>query len=59
MSNNKRAYEIGVVHPSGKLVTRPIEADVLNRDCKNRLKTQENPISREVVVRLIAWLEKL
>lgn len=59
MSINKHRYEISQVNPRKKLVKHSIEVGDLKNDNKNRIGTQENQISREVVLRLIAWFEKL
>jgi hypothetical protein len=59
MSTNKHPFEIGVVSTSTKLVKSSIKTDALEREIKTRQEGRENQVSREVVLRLITWLEKM
>jgi hypothetical protein len=59
MSTNKSFLEIGVVSTNKKLPKPSIKMDALEREIKTQPKGRENQVSREVVLRLITWLEKM
>lgn len=59
MSTSKPLFESGVVSTSKKLTKPSMKTDTLEREIKTRSKGQGNQVSREVVLRLITWLEKM